>query len=492
MKTRTLARCFAGLALVLCSALSVAAEPRPDALTPDGGRYYGPIVDGRFNGQGRIVYPDGRKYSGDFLRAEYHGQGRYEDSDGNVYEGQFVRGVLTGKGTQVNKAGGRYDGDFVKWRMHGNGKFVDPQGNVYEGQFVDGALEGRGRFIGKDGTSYAGEFKQWRFHGRGVQRLANGDAYEGAFEYGWYEGQGTLKYAKPRADGRTQDAGLFRHGVLAGDRDQRRIMAGVESALYTQRALLDRALASIAPRRSGVINLYLLAVAGDGSQEVFRREVEFVRAQFDRRFGTAGRSLTLVNSRSAADVPMATVTSIRESLKRIASRMDRDQDILFLFLTSHGSRTHELTLNQNGMDLPGLEARRLGELLRESGIRWKVIVVSACYSGGFIDHLKDQSTLVITAARRDRTSFGCADENDFTYFGRAFFKEALPQSASFEQAFRKARSLVDEWEVKDRKASAGTARESGGKELGSSMPQIHEPEPIKAQLRRWWSQNESK
>ena len=43
--------------------------------------------------------------------------------------------------------------------------------------------------------------------------------------------------------------------------------------------------------------------------------------------------------------------------------------------------------------------------------------------------------MVITAARADRTSFGCADENDFTYFGRAFFNEALPASGSFFEAF---------------------------------------------------------
>jgi hypothetical protein len=52
----------------------------------------------------------------------------------------------------------------------------------------------------------------------------------------------------------------------------------------------------------------------------------------------------------------------------------------------------------------------------------KVIVVSACYSGGFIDPLQDDRALVITASRPDRRSFGCADESYFTYFGRAFSK----------------------------------------------------------------------
>ena len=52
-----------------------------------------------------------------------------------------------------------------------------------------------------------------------------------------------------------------------------------------------------------------------------------------------------------------------------------------------------------------------------------------------------------SSARADRASFGCADENDFTYFGRAFFKEALPQSSSFEEAFEKATVLIAQWET---------------------------------------------
>jgi hypothetical protein len=128
----------------------------------------------------------------------------------------------------------------------------------------------------------------------------------------------------------------------------------------------------VKPREPGRINLYLLTVAGDGSQEVFRREVEFVQTEFARRFGTAGRTVSLVNSRNTVtSAPMATATSIRQALKALASRMDREQDILFLFLTSHGSHDHELSLNQNGMELANLRATELAALLKESGIRWK-------------------------------------------------------------------------------------------------------------------------
>jgi hypothetical protein len=163
--------------------------------------------------------------------------------------------------------------------------------------------------------------------------------------------------------------------------------------------------------------------------------------------------------------------------------MDREHDILFVFLTSHGSRQHELVLNQNGMELADLPAAQLARFLRESAIRWKVVVISACYSGGFLDALKDDGTMVITAARHDRQSFGCADENEFTYFGRAYFKEALPQASSFQDAFRKAEVLVQEMEARELKAPAGTPSDER-----HSLPQMWSAPAIEQQLQRWWSQ----
>ncbi|MFT5589875.1 MAG: hypothetical protein ACI9ZF_002054 [Bradyrhizobium sp.] len=271
--------------------------------------------------------------------------------------------------------------------------------------------------------------------------------------------------------------------LAQSDAEQTRIEQQVEAALYFQRPLLDRALATLIPSDPSRIGMYFLGVAGDGTQEVFRREVEYVRKQFDRDYGTRGRSLTLINSRNTVDTqPMATRTSLRAALQAIASQMDRQKDILFLFLTSHGTPTHELVLGQFGMDLPGLPARELALLLKQQQIRWKVVVVSACYAGGFIAPLMDEHTLVITAARHDRSSFGCTDDNDFTYFGRAFFKESLPKSSSFDDAFRQSSKLINSWELLDRKTAPK------GEVIPHSYPQISSPATIRAYLARWRAQ----
>ena len=502
------------IAIALLSLVLTAAAVNPDAVTPDGGRYYGPLVNGKLQGKGRIEwdsgawyegefanglmsgrgelhFPDGRVYRGELQRGRLEGKGRLEMPQGDVYEGEFRKDRLNGKGSYRPAGGsGGYEGEFRDYRFHGHGRYDDGHGTVWEGTFVNGQLDGPGKSTDLRGA-YEGEFKQWSFHGKGVLKLRNGDVYEGNFANGLYDGEGTLTYAQPKADGRKKDSGPWRYGTLVNDPEQTRTQASVEQALYSQRRLLDKALAALQPRVPGRINMYLLAVAGDGSQEVFRREVEYVQKEFAARFGTAGRTVALVNSRNTiATAPMATVTSISEALKAIAARMDRQEDILFLFMTSHGSPQHEFYLGENGMQLAGLRAPVLAQLIKESGIRWKVVLVSACYSGGFIDPLQDGRTLVIAAARKDRRSFGCADENDFTYFGRAYFKESLPKAGSFQDAFQHAAALVRQWEGKNASDPAlyGSKAKTHPEEI-QSFPQISSSPEIDARLKRWWAQS---
>ena len=448
----------------------------------NGDKYEGEFRQGRYSGHGELT-KDGNRYTGEFLRGRFEGRGRYETASGEVYEGDFRAGEFTGHGTLTNRDGSSHSGEFQEWRPHGKGTLRDSEGTVYVGRFDDSGLSGRGTSTTSTGDHYAGEFKYTTFEGQGILKLANGDVYTGGFSHGLYEGKGTLEHAKPLPDGRTEETGVWHYGHLADPENERRAKANVELALYKQGAILDRALAQLAPSDPTRINMYFLGVAGDGRQEVFRREVDFVRDQFDRNFGTRSRSIVLINSRNTVEYqPMATRTSIRAALHAIAARMDVNRDILFLYLTSHGSKDHELTLAQSNMGLPNLPAKELGTMLEDSGIRWKVVVVSACYAGGFIDAIHDDRTLVVAAARRDRTSFGCSDANEFTYFGRAFFKEALAHSRSFEEAFDVASGLVEKWESDLPRATGGSD------EVLHSSPQMVSPRPIQEYLRGWWSQ----
>ena len=94
-------------------------------------------------------------------------------------------------------------------------------------------------------------------------------------------------------------------------------------------------------------------------------------------------------------------------------------------ITAHGDREHRLSASQPPLALASLTPTALARMLQDCGVKWRVIVVSACYAGGFIEPLRDDNTIVITAAAADRTSFGCEPGRDFTYFGEAYFRDAL-------------------------------------------------------------------
>ena len=88
----------------------------------------------------------------------------------------------------------------------------------------------------------------------------------------------------------------------------------------------------------------------------------------------------------------------------------------------------------------------LRKALDDSGIKWRVIVISACHSGAFIPALADESTAIFTSAEADRASFGCGDDNEITEFGAAFVRDALPHATSLEAAFGQAKAALAESE----------------------------------------------
>ena len=73
---------------------------------------------------------------------------------------------------------------------------------------------------------------------------------------------------------------------------------------------------------------------------------------------------------------------------------------------------------------------------------------------GFIESLKNPQTIVITAAAADRTSFGCSNDRDLTYFGEAFYRDALPEAHSLRDAFEKAKTAIGARERQEHAAAS--------------------------------------
>ena len=83
----------------------------------------------------------------------------------------------------------------------------------------------------------------------------------------------------------------------------------------------------------------------------------------------------------------------------------------------------------------------------DAEIKNKVIIISACYSGSFIPALRSDDTLIMTAASAEKTSFGCSNEREWTYFGDALFNHAFKNTRSMKQAFSEAKDLIKKWET---------------------------------------------
>jgi hypothetical protein len=245
-----------------------------------------------------------------------------------------------------------------------------------------------------------------------------------------------------------------------------------EQVLYSQPAMLQRALANLSPRENGHPNLYVLAFAGDGSEAVFRNEADYAAQLFAQRFDARGHTLVLENSPDTlATHPLASWSNLEAALDGLAKKMDPSQDILLLYLTSHGSEDHALLVDMDPLPLDQIGADDLGDILKSHPFKWKVVVVNACYSGGFMPALRAPGTLVLAAARSDRSSFGCGSDADITYFGKAWLVDALNRSDSFTGAFKLATDDITQWETKDK--------------LTASLPQIDQGSAIGSQLALW-------
>jgi hypothetical protein len=216
----------------------------------------------------------------------------------------------------------------------------------------------------------------------------------------------------------------------------RRFVAPLVALVVTIGLAVSPVHAADDARKVGVVSFGLF-----GDQGVFKSEATGAAQVIAGRFGTG-----LVDVRyNFKKGGTATIEALARSLQVAANGLDAEKDILFLILTSHGS-PDGLAIKA-GRLTQTLTPSHLADMLAKTGVRHKVVVISACYSGVFIPRLANPDVLVITAADATHPSFGCQDKAKWTYFGDAFFNVALRQASSLKDAFVDARSLVRKREL---------------------------------------------
>jgi len=194
-------------------------------------------------------------------------------------------------------------------------------------------------------------------------------------------------------------------------------------------------LAVLPPDAVADPNVSVLAFGLVGSQSVFESEAKGSAAILARQLG-ASNVVARANTKTRGDV---TIEAIKAAIQSAAAKMDREHDLLALILTSHGSPDGVAV--QAGRRVEILSPPALAGMLDRAGVRHRVVIISACYSGVFLN-LANDDTLVIAAADSEHSSFGCQDKVKWTYFGDAFFNTALRHTANLRSAFEEARAIV--------------------------------------------------
>lgn len=220
--------------------------------------------------------------------------------------------------------------------------------------------------------------------------------------------------------------------------------------LRDQRQRLDAALAALQPQRPGTIDAYVISVALD-SDPVFSREAREAGTVLTRRYDAEGRAVTLAgpDGVGGAGLPHGSVSALAHTLARVAELADPAEDVLVLYTTSHGF-DQGLAYHDGDSGYGVVSPAWLRDMLGELRLERRVLLLSACYSGVFVPFLATHDTAIVTAAARDRTSFGCEAENDWTFFGDALINRALRQPQPLALAAAEARATIGRWETAQR------------------------------------------
>jgi hypothetical protein len=226
------------------------------------------------------------------------------------------------------------------------------------------------------------------------------------------------------------------------------LLAAADAPAQSDDQRLQSAVAKLQPERPGTVDAYVVVAALD-ADPVFNREAREAGRVLARRFDAEGRTLVLAHDEGddRADVE-ASPDELAHALDGVAAKMNRDEDVLVLYTTSHGSPRNGLNFRDPMRGEAVITPPQLQAMLDHTGAKNRLIVLQACFSGQFVPVLQGPRTVIATAASAQKSSFGCAAGNDWTFFGYALVNQAMRQPDTFERQFRRAWVTILGWEEK--------------------------------------------
>jgi hypothetical protein len=187
----------------------------------------------------------------------------------------------------------------------------------------------------------------------------------------------------------------------------------------------------------------VVLAAGDDAEPVFDNATR----AFERRLRAAGVPPGNIHRLSASGAEIGGEVEPADAdtlLRRVADLPARPGDRCLVFLTSHGERGAGLWLARSD------RALRPDELARAlsggcAGVP-TVVIVSACYSGGFAaGKMAQPNRIILTASRRERPSFGCQVQRTYNFFDQCLLG-TLPKAGSWRAVFSGVKACVGRME----------------------------------------------
>ena len=131
----------------------------------------------------------------------------------------------------------------------------------------------------------------------------------------------------------------------------------------------------------------------------------------------------------------------------------RPQDRVMLLISTH-SNPGTLNINIAGKNTAPITARGLSDALAPLAKTPTLVVLSACYSGAFLEPLRAPNRVVLTATDVHKASFKCQYPGEYTFFADALFNQAGAEQLSITQWMGAAQKSIQAQEKRKRLASS--------------------------------------
>lgn len=315
------------------------------------------------NGFGIFAYPDGSKYEGEFVNGKFNGQGTFYFADSSRYSGEFKENYPHGQGTRTYADGKQETGQWREGEFIGSGLIASDRVGCIEGDCENG----KGTYVYREGSAkYTGEFLNGQPHGFGTCLYANGDYYRGEWAEGAYWGKGTL-YLK---DG-TEVVGYWRAGEYVGK----------QPPADTKPVVSLPAPTSPATTTQIKVWAVVVGVAAYDHMPALRYTDDDAYRFYAFLKSLEGGALPDEQVRILIDED-ATRLNVLGTLQEIFDLAGANDLVIFYF-SGHGLNGSFLPIDFDGYNNK-IAHDEIAAMFNKSKARYKLIIADACHSGSLI------------------------------------------------------------------------------------------------------------